>query len=128
MVFGKGKQKNVAELGRKGAIACIKKHGGFKKGSKNCNWNNGRSKDIKGYVRILKPNHPHATANGGRYVFEHRLVMEKHLGRFLKPKELVHHINGKRDDNRIKNLMLFRNRGEHLTFHNLIKSQKKRVQ
>ena len=54
---------------------------------------------------VLAPGHPRA--GKGRYVFEHILVMEQLLTRYLLPGESVHHLNGVRDDNRPENLELW---------------------
>jgi len=60
----------------------------------------------KGYVMRKALGHPRATGSG-HYVFEHILVMEEKLGRFLEKGENVHHVNGIRDDNRVENLELW---------------------
>jgi len=54
-----------------------------------------------GYIMARVPGHPRA--GRGMYVFEHILVMEEMLGRYLLPGESVHHRNGVRDDNRPEN-------------------------
>lgn len=81
-------------------------------GSHNPAWSGGRIIDKDGYVLIYRPEHPYA--NSGGYVREHRLVMEKILGRHLKPHEVVHHENDDRQNNDPSNLRLFGTNGAHL--------------
>ena len=84
-------------------------------GNKNPNWRGGKNIRKDGYIEIWQPHHPMASKHG--YVLEHRLIMEKKLGRFLTKAEVVHHINEIKNDNRIENLRLFKNCGFHLNYH-----------
>lgn len=54
--------------------------------------------------------------NEGWLILEHRLVMEKFLGRPLRPEEEIHHIDGNRENNKIENLILFKKKAEHVSF------------
>lgn len=77
-------------------------------------WGGGRTINTQGYVLIYSPEHPYRDAR--KYVREHRLVMEKKLGRYLRPDEEVHHINHDKLDNQIDNLQLL-SFEEHLALH-----------
>ena len=68
----------------------------------------------KKYLKIYQPEHPYADKAG--YVFEHRLVMEKFLGRHMSPEEVIHHKDENTHNNAIENLMIFKNHTEHLLY------------
>ena len=82
-------------------------------GEKNPNFKGGQYIDDKGYVRVRMQDHP--SENHG-YVYMHRLVLEKALGRYLEPWEIGHHINELKLDNRIENLYLTTST-EHAAIH-----------
>lgn len=63
-----------------------------------------------GYVLVWVPEHP-KSFKGGWY-YEHRLFMERELGRILKRWETVHHINEDKTFNAYENLFVC-SRQEH---------------
>lgn len=77
------------------------------KGENAPNWRGGTSIARNGYRQIR--------IDGKRY-YEHRLIMERYLGRKLMKDEQVHHKNHNRLDNRIDNLEVL-NAKQHASYH-----------
>ena len=113
--------KNHPFFGKRRALATrlkiAKKLMGRFRGKESPTWKGGRWKDERGYIRI--PTNP----GSADYVYEHRLVMEQKLGRKLRPEEIVHHINGIKEDNLPENLQLFKDKSSHVSFENLNKKR-----
>lgn len=82
---------------------------GMNRGSKNPMWKGGIKRTGK---------YSHITLANGIFISEHRYLMEKFIGRKLKSDEVVHHINFRRDDNRLENLIVM-SKTAHSSFHNL---------
>ena len=77
------------------------------RGKNSPSWKRGYFLNEKGYKRIIK---------NGKYVYEHRYLMEQHIGRKLLNTETIHHKDGDKLNNSIGNLqILFRS--EHIKIH-----------
>lgn len=93
-------------------------HCGAQNGEKNHQFVSGRRIDPDGYVLVTAPkNHPQARQRSNRQIkliFEHRLVMEGKLGRYLTADEVVDHIDEITLHNDPDNLRIFPKNGDHL--------------
>lgn len=80
----------------------------------NCkSWKGGRLIDKHGYIKLHinglseeQKIYASKMCDKTGYIFEHRLNMAIYLKRILIRKEIVHHLNGQKDDNRISNLII----------------------
>lgn len=110
------------ECGKKEAIykdqtlcsSCIRK------GLRNGRYVRGKLIDKDGYVRT-SGKHSHPRSNPAGQVYEHILIMEKHLGRFVATDEIIHHIDKNKSNNTIKNLQLMTHK-DHCIIHEFYKN------
>ena len=105
------------DIGLATANRILKKNGIARDGrfkTNNKNWAGGKCM-AAGYVKIRDPLNVMRDSRG--YVWEHRLVMAKHLGRPLLRTEVVHHIDENKSNNDITNLILFSSQAEHISHH-----------
>lgn len=97
---------------KQGIKRCSRKcQGKFLSKENNPAWKRGYTMS-GGYKMIIVNN---------KKVYEHRYVMEQHIGRKLKRGEEVHHIDGNKMNNDIDNLILL-SIEEHKKFHRDIKT------
>jgi hypothetical protein len=101
------------------SLSCHRKD---RTGSRAPAWKGGEKKNGD-YIICYAPHHPNSTTERP-YINRSQLIVEKHLKRFLADKEVVHHINGIKDDDRIENLYLFPSQSEHQRYHRLSMSKK----
>jgi len=91
---------------------------GAQPGAANHQYKTGRRIDSDGYVLVTAPSdHPYArqrTNRAGKLIYEHRLVLEQKLGRYLLPEEVVDHVDGLTLHNAVDNLRLFASNAVHL--------------
>lgn len=102
------KNAAVARTGLKRSAETRKKLSLGKIGTKNPAWKGGMTLTSGGYRKIRSKN---------SYAHEHRLVMESFLGKKLDAKNVVHHWNQDKTDNRISNLCLMRSAAAHARLH-----------
>lgn len=67
------------------------------------------------YIGVYLPSHPRATKEG--VIYEHMLVAEEKIGRYLKDGEVVHHIDENKYNNSSENLIVFKTNSDHISFH-----------
>ncbi len=86
------------------------KHTHHVRGKNHYRWQTGKHISVDGYVKI-RVGTTHCLADPNGYAYEHTLVWFS-AGHSIEESEVLHHINGDKQDNRLENLMI-RNKREH---------------
>jgi hypothetical protein len=107
--WANGKQPPM--LGKRHSAESRQRMSAAQSGENNHGWRGGvkrvPTKNRQSYyIYRLAPDHPSVAGKTTKYVAEHRLLMEAHLGRYLEANEDVHHHSAVKHDNRIENLKL----------------------
>jgi hypothetical protein len=88
-----------------------------KKGKYHSSWRGGKYIDAHGYVMVHCPSGKNRKSKWADYKKEHVLVIEKSIDRKLEDKELIHHIDGDKQNNFLHNLALLSCHKEHKDAH-----------
>jgi hypothetical protein len=119
------KYRVTADKSRASKEAYRKKYPNGRFGELASNWKGGRRNVGKNgrYIGIYMPDHPKCDSGG--YVLEHRLEMEKKIGRLLTDEEIVHHKDGNGHNNKISNLELTTKKNHFKEHYEAVKEVKK---
>lgn len=85
-------------------------------GPLNPHWKGGRSIASNGYV-LIRVGRDHHLSDVRGYAYEHRLVAEMKIGRRLLKGEIVHHIDGDKQNNADENIEIKPSRAHHALEH-----------
>lgn len=111
----RGCAAKLTGMAKKGKFVPSNKGKPGARGAESPSWRGGRRLDAHGYVMVHNGG-PKTACGWSNYIKEHVFVMETSLGRKLDRHDVIHHINGRKTDNRLENLWLT-NYGGHKDAH-----------
>lgn len=80
-------------------------------------------RDVNGYRSIYLPDHPRSYKSGNwkGWIYEHVVIAEESIGRYLREDEVVHHLDFNRSNNRSSNLLVL-SKSQHSKLHKWLDS------